>query len=806
MAVRGMNCRRVALVALLVPLAVRANGLFTPETSKLFVRNVDKDTGVVSYVLKPGLVSHNQQSLYFTAKSMTDDGRFLVFDMSDDEFAVKDGQRVKINTENRVKAVVDFAKDEVVKMPGIGGQIPFVDVKNDRVVYVDERGLFKRELKDDPAKEILICRLPPELTPRNPKAWQRYHTHLTATRDGKKFFFDACIDRKYVIGLLDGETGKFELWGNTDEEFCSNHGQMCPVDDALALGAWEYSWEKRCWNKERTKRERVHIAQDEYNYRLWLWRPGCDFENFPPIEGGYATHENFSVDGTSFYWNCGIGVFQLDLKTGLQECLVPVYSGHAMQTADRTGVTFDQPAEDWYRGVPWHVWFSNQKSGRMIRIHTTHGAYAQRDNASNMHPDPHPQFVCNDRYVVCTLCDPGRLNLSVTPVGQLYRLTEGPSDPPPAAHELAIPFDASADVSAPCELLFDRAALLSAKTADRLRAFGVRAETPSGARDLTVRTLKSQMNNDEYLLRFSVPRGTRRLTLVTNRPEKFRVGDSAREENLFGDPLRIGEKARWVADNGGRVEWLPARIRLKGGAVAKPRFGIEAAIPPGAAGKPVKLEFDVRNRSKFPFLNAVRLVQFDAQGERLDSPVVSGAELSACRPVDVTSRYRVDGRLDARAAKVRLEIAAERPNEFKDDYGREIAEPGEIDLQVQRLALRTGTTLRLSGAKPSPQVKTTFANRQVEGVDAASYGTLADTLFKGIDNDTWKFPKGAPARVDRLLGWIRDNRPQSTPAEVVAHLVRCAALPALVRPDLGDGVVQVFYDNCNHFCDVTRQH
>ena len=50
----------------------------TPETSKLFVRHEDPETKVVSYLLKLGLVAFNQQSLYFTAKSMIDDGRFIV--------------------------------------------------------------------------------------------------------------------------------------------------------------------------------------------------------------------------------------------------------------------------------------------------------------------------------------------------------------------------------------------------------------------------------------------------------------------------------------------------------------------------------------------------------------------------------------------------------------------------------------------------------------------------------------------------------------------------------------------------------
>ena len=43
---------------------------------------------------------------------------------------------------------------------------------------------------------------------------------------------------------------------------------------------------------------------------------------------------------------------------------------------------------------------------------------------SNLHPDPHPQFVCGDRYVVCTINNAdGHMDLAVTPVPQLIEMT-----------------------------------------------------------------------------------------------------------------------------------------------------------------------------------------------------------------------------------------------------------------------------------------------------------------------------------------------------------------------------------------------
>ena len=59
-------------------LAAALTGVHTPETSKLFERRTDPESGVVSYSLVYGAPDDNRQSLYFVTKSMTEDGRFLV--------------------------------------------------------------------------------------------------------------------------------------------------------------------------------------------------------------------------------------------------------------------------------------------------------------------------------------------------------------------------------------------------------------------------------------------------------------------------------------------------------------------------------------------------------------------------------------------------------------------------------------------------------------------------------------------------------------------------------------------------------
>ena len=97
----------------------RENAVKTPAQSKLFDRHVDPRSGVVSYILRPGLLKFHQQSLYFTAKSMTDDGRFIVLDVVPDE-RVAEG----VSTKARVKALVDLLKDGRSFSTGRPGRFP----------------------------------------------------------------------------------------------------------------------------------------------------------------------------------------------------------------------------------------------------------------------------------------------------------------------------------------------------------------------------------------------------------------------------------------------------------------------------------------------------------------------------------------------------------------------------------------------------------------------------------------------------------------------------------------------------------
>ena len=137
--------------------AYLARGMKTPETSKFFQRHEDPESHVVSWIIKPGLTAHNQQSFYFTTKSMTDDGRFLMFHRVNDELDRK-------VTHAKRLAIIDFLTDTLIPLDDVRA-LPFADVETDQIWYIKDDGICRRDLLVDPKKEIRVCEIPSALRP-----------------------------------------------------------------------------------------------------------------------------------------------------------------------------------------------------------------------------------------------------------------------------------------------------------------------------------------------------------------------------------------------------------------------------------------------------------------------------------------------------------------------------------------------------------------------------------------------------------------------------------------------------------------
>lgn len=389
--------------------------IFYPEKSSLFEVRVDPVSGVVSYALNYGAPDDNKQSLYFISKSMTEDGRYLVF-------WYNEGNELKENMGARRQMLADLKTDTVYDM-GPAGMTPYIECKQNYMVYGDpNRGFFRRDFAN-PEVEVKLCDIPEELSSLGRIA--RLATHLTLTMDRKKAFLDTEIrteegKNRYIQGMLNLETGEWDLWGETD--WNCNHGQLNPTDDSLALCAWESAWDAK-----------GKAFQEETGWypRMWLVRKG-EKTLIPAEDINFASHEIWDDDGKGLSW-CGHGwmvpeqcVYHHDLETGEQEVWAAVEGArHNSCSPDNKYVVIDQAPEKWWRGGKWRVAFYNRETDKYVWLYSTREPLVPEEKQSRLHPDPHPHFVMNGRYVISTANNAdGHMDLYLTPVDQLIEMTK----------------------------------------------------------------------------------------------------------------------------------------------------------------------------------------------------------------------------------------------------------------------------------------------------------------------------------------------------------------------------------------------
>ncbi len=684
--------------------AYLAQGMKTPETSKFFQRHEDPQSKVVSWILKPGLLGHNQQSFYFTSKSMTDDGRFLMFHTVADELDRKVSHRKQL-------MLLDFTTDTVMKLEDTpSGCLPFVDAGTDEIWYLKDDAVYYRNLLKDPASAQLLRKIPGELLPTVSERRYRYWTtHLTLTPDRRKVFLDEniSVSRDYYGDsrcrqiLLDITDGTYEIWGTQD--YWVNHGQLNPVNPRLAMCAYEGCTRK--WVKDGAAgRKQIRRPADEIYPRILLCEPGR-LTMIPCRNANYATHEHWAADGKGFYW-CASGVHYHDLATGKQTEVCPLACAHATMTRDLRYVAGDVSYGGWWRGCAWSTLFWNRDTHRGIYIHSQRPVYAPKDKPSNIHPDPHPQFVCGDRYVVCTMnVKSHQLTTSITPVEELVRLTSvAAAEREPKRIELE--WNVNRDVSVPYEVTVDTRKLKAefAKpdclSHSAYTCFAVEATLADGkVADVPCEALPGPSGDRrEITLRFTPPKGTRALTLVADAsPRRFEVRDTTTCDNLFVGAVTAANAAKWQCPNEGRItrhrNGILLELTKRDGATRDFTYTVD--VPAGAAGRPVRLELDVRSLSKMTWPNPIVIRQLDAAGRELPEAVVDPRWTSHMRPPEKTCYFREEGRIHPRAKKLKLVVSARYLTSPYDNHGLELKDPEALmpRLLVTRLNLRVAALL-----------------------------------------------------------------------------------------------------------------
>ncbi|MBO4475887.1 MAG: hypothetical protein J5737_04115 [Bacteroidales bacterium] len=396
-------------------------------TDDFFETFTDPTSGVVSYWLKSDAIGKdNSQTVYFNGCEMTDDERFIYALTSTNEERI----RLKQTTESQEKhgIIIDMAARKMYRVPNPHGY-PWLDPETDVYYYCTlspdrtSATFYKRELLVDPAKVIKLASIPSSIVPTGVnKPLSRVLSHITLTSDKQKVFIDAWIADQFCWGLLDLYTGAWEEWGHSTSVHIT-HGQLNPRHDDEALCAVD------AWDDRSGANHPIMYDPDGTYPRIQYVKKGLRQTIQPDPERNNATHEGWAPDGDQVYW-CSSGIHVRNIRNGNYRKIVETTPGidqatHCNPTADMKYWTYDDNTPGYYRGCSWKVNFFNTVTGKRVLVYDSRPQMNDGNHESTLHPDPHPHFVCNDKYIICTVVgDDLNMHWSITPVDQLIEKTK----------------------------------------------------------------------------------------------------------------------------------------------------------------------------------------------------------------------------------------------------------------------------------------------------------------------------------------------------------------------------------------------
>ena len=405
----------------------------TPEEAALFAsdyftRVIDK-SGVTSYLVRSDALLRStntywpySQSQYFVGNEMTNDERFLVIMVTENEFTPS------YHSPQRSARILDLQTRKVYNFYADSGCYPWLDPETDKLYYCRWNGktakFYRRDLLDNPANEIYLTDFPQEILPTNGgRSQHRALSHITLTSDRQSVFIDTWIDDDFYWGLLNLYTGAWDQWG-TSKTIAITHGQINPKHDDEALCAVDGGWKDSSGTTHSTG------IDENGNYRrMQLVKKGSMEIILPDPVNNYATHEGWAADGDHVYF-CSSGINVRNVRTGEWRKVLSTKPGtdsatHCNPSDDMKYWTYDDNTPDYYRGCRWKVSFYNDETGKRVFIHSDLPAIATEAQPSQIHPDPHPHFVCNGKYIICSAAGSDKnLHLSITPVDQLITMTQ----------------------------------------------------------------------------------------------------------------------------------------------------------------------------------------------------------------------------------------------------------------------------------------------------------------------------------------------------------------------------------------------
>lgn len=374
----------------------------TPETSRLFTKKTDPKSGVEYYLLTHKITKY-QQGFYFCNDCMTKDGRYLWFYVA------------AYDSLYRLLGVIDFEEDDMYYFEDslFFDATPYIDVDTGDAYYVYRNSIYKHGPKKGDEAE-LVATVPTK------GAVRHLATHLTRTPDKKEFLLDILEgNHTTYVGTVNVETGVFTKWADCD--FNTNHGQMNPVNPDIALAAYDYY-------DDIITGESFAIPSDENGNYLRLWTITRDGKRttYPP-HNDFATHEFWSADGKKIYYENPQGIHRINLETGEHINVHECNAWHAFANRDETLYLYDTkmvPDDEFYRGGPAAVRFYNAVTDKEIDVASYLIPTGTPENPFNYHPDPHPRFVGDEKYVLFTTSECGGLDIAMVKTEYLIEMTK----------------------------------------------------------------------------------------------------------------------------------------------------------------------------------------------------------------------------------------------------------------------------------------------------------------------------------------------------------------------------------------------
>ena len=244
------------------------------------------------------------------------------------------------------------------------------------------------------------------------------------------------------------------------------------------------------------------------------------------------------------------------------------------------------------------------------------------------------------------------------------------------------------------EVELDRSKLEKLAGIPQSSAYTVTAKV-NGKKQKLATTAYPGKKQNSIALRFTVPAGTTALACAPAKGE-LEIKDAAKNDNLFAGALDAKNVKNWKLSNGIAISAIDGGIRLDSKTLGKSvSASYTVDIPAEAAGRPVKLELDVKSVSKMAWPNTVYIAQLDADGKELPEYVTDHRWISQMRPTNILTPYRENGFIRPDTKKLKIYFGLYSYSAGFDNHGLPLKNKDDITphLEIKRIVLRSAEQL-----------------------------------------------------------------------------------------------------------------